>query len=76
LSENSLDVAVRDVLHMMTGAGSGIDEELSVVVDKNMPFIGYTSRQWQKHTIVVSGMAVKSGMLKGVSKFSCCGILS
>jgi hypothetical protein len=51
---------------MMAGAGFGIDEEVSVVVDKNLPFMGYTSRQWQKHTIVVSGMAVRSGMLKGL----------
>ena len=66
MSENSVDEALKDVLQMMARAGFGIDEEVSVVVDKNLPFMGYTSRQWQKHTIIVSGMAVKSGMLEGL----------
>jgi len=66
LSINGVDEALKDVLHMMARAGFGIDEDVSVVVDRNLPFMGYTSRQWQKHTIVVSGMAVRSGMLKGL----------
>ena len=66
LSNNGVDEALRDVLHMMARAGFAIDEEINLVVDKNLPFMGYTSRQWQKHTIVVSGMAVRSGMLRGL----------
>lgn len=66
MSGNDVGEALNDVLQMMAHAGFGINEEVSVVVDKNLPFMGYTSRQGQRHTIVVSGMAVRSGMLKGL----------
>jgi hypothetical protein len=66
LSENSVNEALEDVLHMMAQAGLRIDQAVSVVVDEKLPFMGYTSRQGLNHTIVVSGLAVKSGMLKGL----------
>ncbi len=66
MSENTVSEALNDVLQMMASAGFSISEEVDVVVDKNLPFMGYTSRQGARHTIVVSGMAVKSGMLKGL----------
>jgi hypothetical protein len=65
LNENSTDEALQDVLQMMARVGFIIDEEVHVVVDEKLPFMGYTSLQGQVHTIVVSGPAVKSGMLKG-----------
>lgn len=66
MDENIVDEALKEVLRLMERYGFGIDEEVNVVVDKDLPFMGYTSRQWQKHVIVVSGMAVRSGMLKGL----------
>jgi hypothetical protein len=66
LAENEVSDALNEVLQMMAGAGYSVEEEVDVVVDKNLPFMGYTSRQGRKHTIVVSGMAVGSAMLKGL----------
>lgn len=50
----------------MARAGFEIGQPVEVMVDENLPFMGYTSRQWQKHVIVVSGFAVKSAMLEGL----------
>ncbi len=54
------------VTDTMARAGFEIDQPVEVVVDENLPFMGYTSRHWQKHVIVVSGFAVKSPMLEGL----------
>jgi hypothetical protein len=63
---NKVNQALKDVLDLMARAGFAIEEEVSVVVDRDLPFMGYTSRQWRQHTIVVSGFAVRSGMLQGL----------
>jgi hypothetical protein len=58
---------LKDVLEMMKSAGFPIDQEVKVTVDENLPFMGYTSREWQTHSIVVSGFAAQSGiMLRGL----------
>ena len=62
----SVEEALRNVLHMMEQAGFKIKQEVKVVVDEKLPFMGYTSRQWQSHVIVVSGFALKSPMLEGL----------
>jgi len=66
LSGDYVNQALKDVLNLMQHAGFAIEEEVSVVVDRDLPFMGYTSRQWRQHTIVVSGFAVRSGMLQGL----------
>jgi len=66
LSGNNVNQALKDVLDIMQHAGFAIEEEVSVVVDRDLPFMGYTSRQWRQHTIVVSGFAVRSEMLQGL----------
>jgi hypothetical protein len=65
MTEN-VEEALRKVLDTMEQAGFRIDQEVSVIVDKNLPFMGYTSRQWQSHVIVVSGFALESPMLEGL----------
>lgn len=66
MSESNVNQALRDVLDLMRHAGFPIEGEVSVVVDRDLSFMGYTSRQWRRHTIVVSGFAVRSGMLQGL----------
>jgi hypothetical protein len=61
-----VNAELKDVLHMMKLAGFPIGQEVRLAVDENLPFMGYTSRQGQNHMIVVSGLAVKSGMLRGL----------
>jgi len=65
MAEN-VEEALRNVLGTMDQAGFRIDQEVRVVVDKNLPFMGYTSRQWKSHVIVVSGFALESPMLEGL----------
>jgi Zn-dependent protease with chaperone function len=65
MTEN-VEEALRNVLNIMEQAGFRIDQKVRVIVDKNLPFMGYTSTQWQSHVIVVSGFAVESPMLEGL----------
>lgn len=65
MAEN-VEEALRKVLNMMEQAGFRINQEVKVIVDKKLPFMGYTSRQWQSHVIVVSGFALESLMLEGL----------
>jgi len=62
----SVEEALRNVLHMMEQAGFKINQEVKAVVDEKLPIMGYTSRRWQSHVIVVSGLALKSQMLEGL----------
>jgi hypothetical protein len=66
VSQRNVNETLRDTLNAMKRAGFVIDQDVSVVVDEKLPFMGYTSRQPQSHTIVVSGFSVKSGMLEGL----------
>ena len=62
----SLEEALKNVLARMEQAGFGINQEVRVAVDERLPFMGYTSRRWQSHVIVVSGFALKSPTLEGL----------
>ena len=62
----SVEEALRNVLNRMEEAGFNINQEVKVAVDEKLPFMGYTSRRWQTHVIVVSGFALKSPMLEGL----------
>jgi hypothetical protein len=66
VSQRIVSEALKDTLDMMKHARFVIDQDVSVIVDEKLPFMGYTSRQPHGHTIVVSGFSVKSGMLKGL----------
>jgi hypothetical protein len=50
----------------MKRGGFEINQNVEVAVDEGLPFMGYTSRQWQRQLIVVSGFAVESSMLEGL----------
>jgi hypothetical protein len=65
MAEN-VEEALRNVLNMMEQAGFGIDQDVKVIVDRDLPFMGYTSRRRQSHVIVVSGFALDSPMLEGL----------
>ena len=66
MSQRNVSETLRETLNAMKRAGFVIDQDVSVVVDEKLPFMGYTSRQPRGHTIVVSGFSVKSGMLEGL----------
>ncbi len=51
---------------MMEDAGYGIGDNVSVILDPKLPFMGYTFPSGGRFTIVVSGAAVDSGMLEGL----------
>jgi len=67
---NETQVLVREklefVLEAMARSGYAIEQPVEIEVNERLPFMGYTSRHWQRHVIVVSGFAVKSPMLEGL----------
>lgn len=51
---------------MMRDAGYDIGNDVDVVVDPTLPFMGYTVPQRGRFKIVVSGMSLESGLLEGL----------
>ncbi len=58
--------ALARVLRQMEDSGHRINARVEIAVDDKLPFMGYTSGEWKNHKVVVSGFAVKSGMLDGL----------
>jgi hypothetical protein len=67
LSENdAVEKATRNALKMMKDAGFEISNRLKVVVDPKLPFMGYSTKRSGADLVVISGMALKSGMVEGL----------
>ena len=64
--EEAVHKARQTAIEMMMKAGYDIGTRVKVVVDPNLPFMGYTMPQGGNFTIVVSGGAVGSGLLEGL----------
>jgi hypothetical protein len=69
-----LEKATRNALKLMNGAGFGISDRLRVAVDPKLSFMGYSTRRNGGDVIVVSGMALKSGMIEGLLIHEMCHI--
>lgn len=64
--KKTVNDSFRKALRMMEEAGYAIGDNVSVVVDPDLPFMGYTFPSGGRFTIVASGAAVDSGMLEGL----------
>src|SRR3990170_7954035 len=64
--KRTVNASFRKALEMMEKAGYAIGDNVSVVVDPDLPFMGYTFPSGGRFTIVASGAAVDSGMLEGL----------
>ncbi len=53
-------------MRAMQDSGYKVNANVEIAVDDKLPFMGYTSGEWKNHKVVVSGFAVKSGMLDGL----------
>src|SRR5690242_5063957 len=58
--------ARQTAMELMKKAGYDIGTKVKVVVDPQLPFMGYTMPQGGGFTIVVSGGAIGSGLLEGL----------
>lgn len=58
--------AHENAIGLMRKSGFEVDNIMEVAVDPQLPFMGYTTPQGGGFRIVVSGMAVESGMLEGL----------
>src|SRR2546428_1742268 len=64
--EETVRKARQTAIEMMRKAGYDIGTKVKVVVDPNLPFMGYTMPQGGNFTIVVSGGAVWIRLPKGI----------
>jgi len=65
-TKNRVQKAAATALQMMSDAGFRLKNSVEVVVDENLPFMGYSTGRREKNLIVVSGMALNSGMVEGL----------
>src|SRR5437879_11550557 len=65
-ADETVRMARQTAIEMMRKAGYDIGTKVKVVVDPQLPFMGYTMPQGGNFTIVVSGGAVGSGLLEGL----------
>src|SRR2546430_4753543 len=64
--EEAVSKARQTAIEMMRKAGYDIGTKVKVVVDPQLPFMGYTMPQGGNFTIVVSDGAVGFGLLEGL----------
>src|SRR5260370_6651445 len=64
--EKSVREDGQTAMEMMRKAGFDVGTKVKVVVDPQLPFMGYTLPQGGSFTIVVSGGALGSGLLEGL----------
>ena len=65
-SSELVEKAEQKAFQMMKKSGFGIKSEVTVAIDPQLPFMGYTMPQGRGYRIVVSGGSVGSGMLEGL----------
>ena len=58
--------AFENASRMMTDSGYGLKSTVEVLVDPNLPFMGYSMPREKGYRIVVSGGAIDSGLLEGL----------
>jgi hypothetical protein len=64
--ERTVNESFRKAREMMAKSGFEIPENVSVSIDPQLPFMGYTMPSRRGFNIVVAGGAVGSGMLEGL----------
>lgn len=62
----AVNQSFKSAVEMMAKSGCKIPDNVSVAVDPNLPFMGYTMPTRRGFNIVVAGGAVGSGMLEGL----------
>lgn len=64
--KNVLTNATRNALKSMKSAGFEISNRLRVIVDPELPFMGYSTKRNSDDVIVVAGRSLRSGMIEGL----------
>jgi len=71
---NTIKNAVSSALEAMRSSGFEISHKLEVVLDPELPFMGYATKKGGKNVIVVSSMAMKTGPVEGLLVHEMCHI--
>jgi hypothetical protein len=66
--------AINNALKLMRDSHFAISGKVKVVVDADLPFMGYSTQRAEGNVIVVAGRAVESGMIEGLLIHEFCHI--
>ena len=69
-----IEDSVQKTLCLMRDSGFAISGKVKVVVDADLPFMGYSTQRAEGNVIVVAGRAVESGMIEGLLIHELCHI--
>jgi len=72
--QDKLAQTARNAVKLMRDSGFEIKGKIEVTVDSRLPFMGYATQRRSGHVIVVSGMALKSGLVEGLLIHEMCHI--
>jgi len=64
--KNVLRKATDNALKIMKDAGFEVSDEVTVMVDPKLPFMGYSTKRDGVDLIVIAGEALRSGMVEGL----------
>lgn len=71
---NIIKNSVRKALEAMRDSDLEISDKLEVVLDPKLPFMGYATKRSGKNVIVISGTAMKSGLVEGLLIHEMCHV--
>jgi len=73
-AKSDVKSATSKALKMMRDSGFGITGKVKVVVDPDLPFMGYSTQRAGGNIIVVAGRAVESGAIEGLLIHEMCHV--
>lgn len=73
-NQSEIEPAAKRALMMMRDSGYEIRGNVEVKVDRDLPFMGYSTQREGGNAIVVAGRAVEAGMIEGLLIHELCHI--
>lgn len=73
-NQSVIEPAAKRALMMMRDSGYEIRGNVEIKVDRDLPFMGYSTQQQGGNVIVVAGRAVETGMIEGLLIHELCHI--
>lgn len=73
-NQSEIEPAAKRALMMMRDSGYEIRGNVEIKVDRDLPFMGYSTQQQGGNVIVVAGRAVETGMIEGLLIHELCHI--
>jgi hypothetical protein len=64
--KHDLQTELSRALERLRATGYPVTGPVKAVVDEKLAFMGYTTERWDRHLVVVSGVALEQGLVEGL----------